>query len=163
VQSKLEPLIDLYPINDLKNSWDKCKEGPKVSHFIENKILQALDSYGVYKSLILYNRIPLQCSNWCITVQTSNGVALAQMDQRTKSWNIRDIHKVRKRQHQYPKFGHTHVEINPQKSTLAFKGGVKLRKPWLSPWLSFFPERLHCWQVFYCSYLYSYYDSSLTL
>jgi hypothetical protein len=66
-------------------------------------------------------------------VQTSNGVALAQMDQRTKSWNIRDIRKVRKRQHQYPEFGHTHGEIttkkNLQKSTLAFKGGETQETP----------------------------------
>jgi hypothetical protein len=43
----------------------------------------------------------------------------------------RDISKVRKRQHQYPKFGHTQGEIfkKLQKSTLAFKGAGGLRKP----------------------------------
>ncbi len=108
----------------------------------------------------------LQCSNWCITVQTSNGVALAQMDQRTKSWNIRDIRKVRKRQHQYPEFGHTQGENKkkPAKKYISSQWGVKLRKPWVSSWLSFFPERLHCcYIVFHCSYLYSCYNSSLTL
>jgi len=35
-----------------------------------------------------------------------------------------DIHKVRKRQHQYPGFGHTHGENlkKPAKSTLAWGG-----------------------------------------
>jgi hypothetical protein len=39
--------------------------------------------------------------------------------------HIRDICKVRKRQHQYPEFGHTQGETQKilQKSTLAFKGG----------------------------------------
>jgi hypothetical protein len=43
----------------------------------------------------------------------------------------RDICKVGKRQHQYPEFGHTQGEIKKYlpKSTLAFKGAMKLRKP----------------------------------
>jgi hypothetical protein len=51
-----------------------------------------------------------------------------------------------------------------KKIHLAFNG-VKLRKPsWLSPCLSFFPERLHfCYIDFHWSYLYSYYNSSWTL
>jgi hypothetical protein len=39
--------------------------------------------------------------------------------------------KVTKTQHQNPEFGHTQDEIqnkNLQKSTLAFKGGMKLRE-----------------------------------
>jgi hypothetical protein len=47
--------------------------------------------------------------------------------------DIRDIHKVRKRQHQYPEFGHTRGEIQkkPAKKYISIKGsgGVKLRKP----------------------------------
>jgi hypothetical protein len=43
----------------------------------------------------------------------------------------RVICKVRKTQYQNPEFGHTQGEIlkNLQKSTLAFKRGVRLRKP----------------------------------
>jgi hypothetical protein len=51
-----------------------------------------------------------------------------------------------------------------QKSTLAFKGGRETQETiwwfqmvsWVSPCLSFFPERLHCY------YMYSYYNSSPT-
>jgi len=51
----------------------------------------------------------------------------------------RDIRKVRKRQHQYPEFGHTQGEIQkkPAKSTLAFKRVGKLRKPPFDGFLSF--------------------------
>jgi hypothetical protein len=44
----------------------------------------------------------------------------------------RDIRKVRKRQHQYPEFGHTKGEIKkkPAKKYISMQGeGVKLRKP----------------------------------
>jgi hypothetical protein len=44
----------------------------------------------------------------------------------------RVIHKVRKTQHENPEFGHTRVRsfLKPaKKSTLALRGGVKLRKP----------------------------------
>jgi hypothetical protein len=44
----------------------------------------------------------------------------------------RVICKVRKTQHQNPEFGHTQGEIffkNLQNCTLAFKGGMKLKKP----------------------------------
>jgi hypothetical protein len=45
----------------------------------------------------------------------------------------RDIHKVRKRQHQYPEFGHTKGEINqkkkPAKIYINIQHGVELRKP----------------------------------
>jgi hypothetical protein len=44
---------------------------------------------------------------------------------------IRDIRKVRKRQHQYPEFGHTQGEIlkkNLHQSTLAFKVGGETQK-----------------------------------
>jgi hypothetical protein len=43
----------------------------------------------------------------------------------------RDIRKVRKRQHQYPKFGHTQGEIQkkPAKKYITIQGGMKLRKP----------------------------------
>jgi len=42
--------------------------------------------------------------------------------------------KVRKRQHQYPEFGHTQGENfkNLQKCTLELKAGMKLRKPSIS-------------------------------
>jgi hypothetical protein len=42
--------------------------------------------------------------------------------------------KVRKRQYQYPEFGHTQDDIfkNLQKSTLELKVGMKLRKPSIS-------------------------------
>jgi hypothetical protein len=45
--------------------------------------------------------------------------------------NNRVIRKVRKTQHQNPEFGLTQGEIKKklQKNTLAFKGGMKLRKP----------------------------------
>ncbi len=46
--------------------------------------------------------------------------------------HIRVIHNVRKTEHQNPKFGHTQGKIikkKLQKSTLAFKGRMKLRKP----------------------------------
>jgi hypothetical protein len=65
--------------------------------------------------------------------------------------NVKD--NRRKTQHQNPEFGHTQGEIqqkkNQQKSTLAFKGGMKLRKPSnlvvkLSFILSFLsPERIN--------------------
>jgi hypothetical protein len=86
---------------------------------------------------------------------------------------VRDICEVMKRQHQNPAFGHTQGEIikkTCQKSALAFKVGVKLRKrpiwcfPEFHPVLSSFPERLDCCSInFHWSYLYSYYDSSRTL
>jgi hypothetical protein len=45
----------------------------------------------------------------------------------------RDIHKVRKRQHQYPEFGHTQGETpkKPAKIYISIQraGGVKLIKP----------------------------------
>jgi hypothetical protein len=43
----------------------------------------------------------------------------------------REIRKVRKRQHQYPEFGHTQGEIQkkPAKKYINTQGGVKLRKP----------------------------------
>jgi hypothetical protein len=50
----------------------------------------------------------------------------------TKESDNRDIHKVRKRQHQYPEFGHSKGEIpkkNLQKEYISIQGGVKLRKP----------------------------------
>jgi hypothetical protein len=49
---------------------------------------------------------------------------------RMKTIHIRVIHKVRKTQHQNPEFGHTWRDSkkNLRKSTLAFKGGMKLRK-----------------------------------
>ncbi len=53
------------------------------------------------------------------------------------------------------------LKKNPQTSILAFKGGVKLRKP---PCLSFVLESLYCRYIdFHCSYMYSYYNSSQTL
>ncbi len=86
--------------------------------------------------------------------------------------DIRDIHKVRRRQQQYPEFGHTRCEIQkkPAKKYISIKGGggVKLRKPSIlivPEWTVsfFFPERLHyCYIDFHCSYLYSYYNSSRT-
>jgi hypothetical protein len=47
------------------------------------------------------------------------------------SIDIRDIRKVRKRQHQYPEFGHTQGEIKkkPAKKYISIQGGMKLRKP----------------------------------
>jgi hypothetical protein len=44
---------------------------------------------------------------------------------------IRDICKVRKRQHQYPEFGHTQGEIKKKtaKNYISIQGRVKLRKP----------------------------------
>jgi hypothetical protein len=60
-------------------------------------------------------------------------------------WNIRDIHKVRKRQHQNPEFGHTQGEIFKKraKTYVRIQWGMKLRKPstlvinWVSSCLSF--------------------------
>ncbi len=52
------------------------------------------------------------------------------------SIDIRDIRKVRKRQHQYPEFGHTGGEIKnkPAKKYISIQPGVKLRKPfWWFP------------------------------
>jgi hypothetical protein len=80
----------------------------------------------------------------------------------TQNLYNRVIRKVGKTQHQNPEFGHTQGEIlkkNLQKSTLAFKGGMKLKKKTinfgskLSFVLSFlFPERLHsCYIYFHCS------------
>jgi hypothetical protein len=45
--------------------------------------------------------------------------------------HIRDICKVRKRQHQYPEFGHTQGEIfkKPAKKYISSQQVVKLRKP----------------------------------
>ncbi len=66
----------------------------------------------------------------------------------------RDIRKVRKRQHQYPEFGHTQgvIKKKPAKEYINIQQGF------------FFPERLHCCYIdFHCSYLYSYYNSSRTL
>ncbi len=76
---------------------------------------------------------------------------------------IRDICKVRKRQHQYPEFAHINGEIKKKsaKKYINIQGGVKLRK---HPVFLFFPERLHCCYLdFHCSYWYSYYDSFRTL
>jgi hypothetical protein len=44
---------------------------------------------------------------------------------------IRDIRKVRKRQHQYPEFGHTQGEIfkKPAKKYVSIQAGGGLRKP----------------------------------
>jgi hypothetical protein len=58
----------------------------------------------------------------------------------------RVIHKVRKRQHQNPEFGHTQCEINKKlaKKYISIQRGMKLRKPsvlvvnWVSSCLSFF-------------------------
>ncbi len=43
----------------------------------------------------------------------------------------RDIRKVKKRQHQYPEFGHTQGEIKkiPAKKYISIQGGMKLRNP----------------------------------
>jgi hypothetical protein len=45
--------------------------------------------------------------------------------------HITDIRKFRKRQHQYPKFGHTQGEIQkkPANKYISNQGVVKLRKP----------------------------------
>jgi hypothetical protein len=58
----------------------------------------------------------------------------------------RVIRKVRQTQHQNPEFRHTRLRFKKdlQKSTLAFKGALKLRKPsilvvnWVSSSISFF-------------------------
>jgi hypothetical protein len=86
---------------------------------------------------------------------------------------IRVICKVRKTQHQNPKFDHTRGEISKKlaKKYISFQrrvGGVvgELRKGGkLSFTLSFlFPERLHCcYRYFHCSYPYNYYNYSRTL
>ncbi len=85
---------------------------------------------------------------------------------------IRVIRKVRKTQHQNPEFGFIRCEIqkNPAKQYISIQRGVKLRKPSffggkLSFTLSFvFPEHLHCGFIYFeCSYLYNYYNYSLTL
>ncbi len=97
-----------------------------------------------------------------------------QPGDQTFSLHIRDIiRKVRKRQHQYPEFGHTQGEIKkkPAKKYISIQGGLKLRKPseifdgFLSFTVSlFFRDRLHCCYIdFRCSYLYSYYNSSRPL
>ncbi len=59
---------------------------------------------------------------------------ILQLDTILNNEANRDIRKVRKRQHQYPEFGHTQGEIfkNLQKSTLELKVGMKLRKPSIS-------------------------------
>jgi hypothetical protein len=46
------------------------------------------------------------------------------LDMRLKSHN-RDIREVRKRQHQYPEFGHTQVEIQkkPARKYISIQGG----------------------------------------
>ncbi len=88
-----------------------------------------------------------------------------------KFCHIRDLRKVRKRQHQYPEFGYTQGEIekkNLRKSTLAFKPGgrwgLKLRKPSILMVPEFHPVFLFPLSVdFHCSYVYSYYNSSRTL
>jgi hypothetical protein len=54
--------------------------------------------------------------------------------------HITDIRKFRKRQHQYPKFGHTQGEIQKKpanKYIISIQGMVKLRKPSFFLW---FPE-----------------------
>jgi len=65
----------------------------------------------------------------------------------------KDICKLRKRQHQYPEFGHTQGEIKkkPAKKYVSIQGGLKLRKPskpsiLMVPEFHFvflFPEQLH--------------------
>ncbi len=62
------------------------------------------------------------------------------------------------------------LKKNLQKGELPLKGGGETQKTinfdgsWVSPCLNFFPERLHCCYLdFYCSYLYSFYNSSRTL
>jgi hypothetical protein len=58
-------------------------------------------------------------------------MGLSNLDYPKKSSYSRDIRKVRKRQHQYPEFGHTQGEIqkNPPKKYISIQRGVKLRKP----------------------------------
>jgi len=59
----------------------------------------------------------------------------------------RDIHKVRKRQHQYPEFGDTQGETRkkPAKNYISIQGRGETHKTILSFTLSsLFPERLHC-------------------
>ncbi len=62
----------------------------------------------------------------------------------------KDIRKLRKRQHQYPEFGHTQGEIKkkPAKKYVSIQGGMKLRKPSILMVPEFhlvflFPGRLH--------------------
>jgi hypothetical protein len=79
----------------------------------------------------------------------------------------------RKRQLQYPEFGHMQGEIKkkPAFKYISIQGEVKLKKPPIKGlgFLSFtmpsvFPGRLHCCYIdFHCSYMYSYYNSSRTL
>ncbi len=89
-----------------------------------------------------------------------------------------DIRKVRKRQHQYPEFGHTQGEIKKkpakmyvsiQKLRVVKLKGVELRKPSILMAPEFHPVFLLSWAAplllidFHCSYLSSYYNSSRTL
>jgi hypothetical protein len=89
-----------------------------------------------------------------------------------------DIREVRKRQHQYPEFGHTQGEIKKkpakkyasiQKLRVVKLKGVELTKPSILMAPEFHPvflfsERLHCCYIdFHCAYLSSYYNSSRTL
>jgi ABC-type lipoprotein release transport system permease subunit len=61
-------------------------------------------------------------------------------------WSNKVIYKLRKKEHQNPKFGHTQGEIKkkPPKKYISILLGVKLRKPsifvknWISSYLSFF-------------------------
>ncbi len=77
---------------------------------------------------------------------------------------IKQTHiKVRKRQHQYPDFGHTQggIQKKPAKKYISIQPGWNsgnnriLMVSWISPSF-FFPERLHCFYIdFHCFYLYT--------
>jgi hypothetical protein len=102
-----------------------------------------------------------------------------QLFKEKKIWrkfcHIRDIRKVRKRQHQYPEFGHTQDEIKekPAKKYISIqtggsgRGRLKLRKLSILMVPEFHPAFLFPMSGssidFHCSYVYSYYNSSRTL
>jgi hypothetical protein len=116
-----------------------------ISRFISIKFIP-----WVIRSILLYMNV---ISNWaCILwsgMHVRNVVAKSQgFTLLYKPIHNRDIRKVRKRQHQYPEFGHT----------------LGLMVSEFHPVFLFFPERLHCCYIdFHCSYRYSYYNSSRTL
>jgi hypothetical protein len=104
-------------------------------------ILQSLCKAHLYNSMRVIHKVPQIggtgpqfCQDW-----------VPKSKVRMKTIHIRVIRKVRKTQHQNPEFGHTcwDSKKNLQKSTLASKGGMKLRKQsilvvnWVSSWLSF--------------------------
>jgi hypothetical protein len=66
----------------------------------------------------------------CLLSQTQQQAG-GDYNQAELTKHIRDICKVRKRQHQYPEFGHTQGEIQkkPAKKYISSQWVVKLRKP----------------------------------